>query len=76
MQKGNNLLIRGVDSVNNLMRGVNKNDLLANYPDTCKSHPPSASKFYRKADHQHSQSISLCCKNQPKNNQEQALFKR
>ena len=33
MQKGNDLLIRGVDGVNTFMRGVDKNDLFANSPD-------------------------------------------
>ena len=33
MQKGNDLLIRGVDGFNTLMRGVDKNDLFANSPD-------------------------------------------
>ena len=33
MQKGNDLLIRGVDGVNTVIRGADKNDLFANSPD-------------------------------------------
>ena len=39
MQKGNDLLIRGVYGVNTLMRGVDKNDLFANSPDNLQIVP-------------------------------------
>ena len=39
MQKGNDLLIHGVDGVNSLLKGVEKDDFLANYPENLQIVP-------------------------------------